>query len=326
MQEARDLLTDAGLDFDPEFDIFLGVYDDGRLTAVGARHKNILKMSAVVPEYQDTGVFAELMNALVTDAFRAGYEHIFVFTKPVYAVSFRYLNFTPLCVTDTVAVLEYGRSIDDYLKKWQDKVKDGVNSAIVMNCNPFTQGHRYLAERASAESDNVYLFVVEEDSSVIPFSARFELVRQGTAHLDNVFVIPSGPYAVSRITFPSYFLKDREKVTEAQLNTDLLIFCLHIAKYFKISKRYAGQEPVCMMTRMYNEAMRRILPEHNIEFIEIERKTVDGHIISASSVRDMLINGKYDEIGAMVPETTYKYLMEHRGAIISRTATPVLHS
>lgn len=326
IQEARNLLTDSGLDFDPDFDVFLGVYEDDSLIATGARSKNILKMVAVHPDHRDTGVFADIINALITDAFRAGYEHTFVFTKPVYVQSFRYLNFSPLAQTDSVAVLEYGHSIKDYLKKWKNTVKPGKNSGLVMNCNPFTNGHRFLVETASACSDNVYLFVVEEDSSLIPFSARLNLVKKGVEDLTNVHVIPTGPYAVSRITFPSYFLKDSEKVTQEQLRLDLSIFCEQIAPVFGITRRFAGQEPVCRLTAMYNEAMCYMLPKYGIEFTEIERKTAGGHIISASSVRRMLLAGEHDKLREMVPEATYKYLTENTGVLISKNATPVLSS
>lgn len=326
MREARELLTESGLDFDLEFDVFIGIYDGGGLKAVGARHKNILKMVAVSPEYQDTGMFAEIMDALVSDAYRSGYEHLFVFTKPMYSMSFQYLNFKPLITTDSVALLEFGRSINDYMKQWSPMKKSGRTSAVVMNCNPFTFGHRFLAERASAESDNVFIFVVEEDSSLLPFSARMELVRLGTADLGNVTVLPTGPYAVSRITFPSYFLKDKTKVTYEQLKIDLSIFGGYTAMALNITRRYAGQEPVCELTRMYNDAMRSILPQYGVEFVEIERKSVNGHIISASSVREMLLGGDLEGVREMVPDATYKYLTENRGKLISKNSTPVLNS
>ncbi|MCD8553439.1 [citrate (pro-3S)-lyase] ligase [Seleniivibrio sp.] len=326
IREARELLIDSGLEFDPNFDIFLGYFEAGKLIAVGARHKNVLKMVAVVSEHRDTGIFAEMISALVKDAFQAGYEHTFVFTKPEYSQSFQYLNFRPLAKTDDVAVLEYGYCIQDYLNKWKSIVRTGENSGIVMNCNPFTFGHRYLIETAAARSENVYVFVVEEDSSLIPFRVRLELVKKGTQDLGNVHILSTGPYAVSRITFPSYFLKDSEKVTQQQLKLDLSIFCGQIAPAFGIKKRFAGQEPVCRLTAIYNEAMKQTLPGYGIEFVEIERKTAGGRIISASSVREMLLGGETEKLREMVPEATYKYLTENTGVLASKNATPVLNS
>lgn len=55
--------------------------------------------------------------------------------------------------------------------------------AIVMNANPFTLGHRHLVEQAAGQCDALHLFVVREDASFFPFSARLEMVRAGVAHL-----------------------------------------------------------------------------------------------------------------------------------------------
>ncbi|MDE6054695.1 MAG: adenylyltransferase/cytidyltransferase family protein, partial [Lachnospiraceae bacterium] len=48
------------------------------------------------------------------------------------------------------------------LYKNESDVKVG---SIVMNCNPFTRGHRYLIEQALMKVDKLYVFVVEEDKS-----------------------------------------------------------------------------------------------------------------------------------------------------------------
>lgn len=45
--------------------------------------------------------------------------------------------------------------------------------AIVMNCNPFTYGHQYLIETAARLVNLLYIFVVEEDKSIFPFSQRY---------------------------------------------------------------------------------------------------------------------------------------------------------
>ena len=77
-------------------------------------------------------------------------------------------------------------------------------SMIVMNCNPFTLGHQYLIEQASKESEEVIIFIVEEDKSVFPFNIRYKLVKEGCAHLKNVKVIPGTKYIISSATFPNF--------------------------------------------------------------------------------------------------------------------------
>lgn len=62
----------------------------------------------------------------------------------------------------------------NYIHSYKQKI-----GSIVMNCNPFTLGHRYLIETAAARCDKLYIFVVEEDKSVFPFEDRIQLVRGG---------------------------------------------------------------------------------------------------------------------------------------------------
>ena len=80
--------------------------------------------------------------------------------------------------------------------------------AVLMNCNQFTLGHRYLIEQASKIVDQLYVFIVEEDKSFFPFSHRIRLVKEGTSDLKNIRVISSGKYMISLLTFPVYFIKD----------------------------------------------------------------------------------------------------------------------
>ena len=80
--------------------------------------------------------------------------------------------------------------------------------AVLMNCNQFTLGHRYLIEQASKIVDHLYVFVVEEDKSFFPFSDKIRLVKEGNADLKNIRVIPIGKYMIWLLTFPGYFVKD----------------------------------------------------------------------------------------------------------------------
>ena len=76
-----------------------------------------------------------------------------------------------------------------------------------MNCNPFTLGHQYLIETAIKSCDYLYIFVVEEDKSIFSFKERFKLVQEGTSHLKNITVLPSGKFIISQNTFSAYLKK-----------------------------------------------------------------------------------------------------------------------
>ena len=58
-----------------------------------------------------------------------------------------------------------------------------------MNANPFTLGHQYLVEKVSSENDVLHLFIVSDDSSLVPFQVRKKLVIEGTKHLKNIQIM-----------------------------------------------------------------------------------------------------------------------------------------
>ncbi len=209
---------------------------------------------------------------------------------------------------DNPELIKYVKSLEIY-KKGDVNSKNG---SIVMNCNPFTLGHRYLIEYAASRVDFLYIFVVEENKSYFPFEDRFKLVQQGTADLSNVVVLPSGNFIISAVTFPGYFYKDDLKETKIDCSNDLNVFAEYIAPALNIKVRFAGEEPLDPVTKQYNEGMMEILPQHGLEFCEIPRKKDDEGIgvISASRVRKCLEVGDFELMKHLVPTTTYDYLLK----------------
>lgn len=308
MREARTFIEANGLAFEEPFDDLVGIHDGGNLVAVGARDGNILKMFAVAPAHQGGPLLGELVTELVQRGFAAGHDSFFVFTKPEYAPSFEALNFSLLASHGRVALLEYGGGFERWLASCHPLVRKGRNGAAVMNCNPFTLGHRHLAEEAARACDHLYLFVVREERSTFPFAARMRMVREGVAHIGNCTALDTSAYAISHVTFPSYFLKEGDQASLVQMELDLALFAGRIAPFFRIVKRFAGTEPLCPVTSLYNGAMERCLPVWGIEFVEIGRRETEGAVISASRVREALCRGDWDSVGKLVPETTLTWL------------------
>jgi len=180
-----------------------------------------------------------------------------------------------------------------------------------MNCNPFTLGHRYLVEYASAKVDKLYIFVVEEDRSKFKFADRFKLVQAGVKDFANVEVIPSGKFIISQQTFSGYFNKENLQDVAVDSSEDVEIFAREIAPTLGINIRFVGQEPEDTVTNQYNENMRRILPQYNIDFCEIPRREIGGQVISAKKVRAALAERDFDKIKMLVPQTTYDFLKEN---------------
>ncbi len=319
--EAKALIERSGLSFDTEFDEMFGLYEAGHLIAAGARSGKILKMLALDPDYQGGSVLGELVTCLVNRGQAAGHQSLFVYTKPEYATTFKALNFELLANQEKVALLEYGHGLKHWLEANGDLRHPGLKGAVVMNCNPFTRGHRYLIETAARQVDWLYLFVVREDRSVFPFDVRFDLVKAGVGDLANVIVLDSSHYIVSGATFPTYFLKQDDPVARIQMELDVSLFGSRIAPFFGIARRFVGTEPTCPLTSGYNEAMKRILPLHGVEVVEIERKMEADSAISASRVRELIACGDmsvFSGLETLVPATTLAYLRSEAAAPIRK--------
>lgn len=143
----------------------------------------------------------------------------------------------------------------DGLKQYSRKLY-GTAGACIMTCNPFTKGHYHLIEYASRHVDRLYVFVVEEDDFWVPFEDRIEMVRRGTADLNNVVVLPSGNM-ISRATFVSYFEKEIKQDTVIDAEKDIMIFRDYVASTLGISKRFVGEEPGDNITRQYNQVLKK---------------------------------------------------------------------
>ena len=187
--------------------------------------------------------------------------------------------------------------------------QDGkVYGCAVMNCNPFTLGHRYLIEQAAKQADYLIIFVVEEDKSYFPFKERLELVKKGVSDLANVYVVPSGNLMISSITFPGYFQKDKADKAVVDSSKDIEIFGRYIAPFLGITKRFVGSEPTDAVTNHYNETMQKLLPLFGVDLVVLERKRTHDKLISASTVRKMIQEKNFDAIKEFVPATTLTYL------------------
>jgi [citrate (pro-3S)-lyase] ligase len=202
--------------------------------------------------------------------------------------------------------------VDAYLERYfSDFQPDGIVGAIVMNCNPFTKGHRYLIEQALGMVDHLIIFVVEEDKSIFSFHERLAMVREGTRDLRNVTVVPSGNFILSQTTFPEYFVKIEDEDMADNAEYDITLFAEAIAPKLHITYRFVGEEREDGVTAAYNLAMKKILPVYGIRLVEIPRKTIadeDGTAISASLVRDRLEQETLEELSDLLPESTVRVL------------------
>ena len=320
VEEIRNFLKKFDLDYEKGIDYTVAVRENGKIVGTCSKSKNILKCFAVEDSMQGEGLTNIMIKNLQDKLFEEGIFHSFIFTKPEYAITFESLGYSVVERASKVVLLEFGfEKIGDILSKMGKKYNlesDVLKTAIVMNCNPFTLGHRYLIEKASKVSKEVIIFIVEEDKSIFPFKTRYQLVREGVKDLENVKVVPGGNYIISSATFPAYFLKEKGELLTEYTTLDAKIFGRYFCKKFNIRKRLVGEEPYCQVTSAYNESLKKILENYSVEVEVIERKKDETEVISASKVRNSIRENKgvdKSELEKFIPKVTLEYLDSEEG-------------
>lgn len=308
----KEFLASQALNYEDDIQTAFGIVNESeQLVACGCAAGSLLKCFAVRPELRGQNALGLLVSQLVQERFARGIYRLFIITRAKNRTLFARCGFTPIAETQALVLLE--NSTDGPRRFTAPLFVPGDENktigCLVMNCNPFTLGHRALVEYAASRCDGVHLFVVEEDRSFFPTSVRLQLVQEGTADLPNVRVHLSSPYMISASTFPTYFLKEGEDAAWLQSELDLTLFAQKIAPPLHITHRFVGAEPLDPITAAYNKSMNRILPQYGIQFCEIPRVEQGDAVISASRVRALLRErGVCREVLALVPETTARYL------------------
>ena len=315
-RKVEDFLGSSGLRLE-EVDLYLAVLDaDDRILAGGGLSRDLIKCIAVSEQARSLGLSVPLISRLIAVAADRGYANVKVFTKPENRSVFESLGFRVLAEAPKAILMENGRGLEDYCRYLRAHQAPGV---IVMNANPFTLGHQYLIEQASAtdfsarpaglgrndkdpatglgrndrsivissdarraESRNLVIIPVREDASLFPYSERLAMIHTGCGALADV--VEGSDYQISAATFPTYFLKDLSDAAETQMRLDIDLFGRHIAPALGASVRFVGSEPTDPLTARYNALMKELLPSYGVEVVEIPRRQTSAVIPSDVSV------------------------------------------
>lgn len=346
-QRIEAFLKRNGLRFDDMHYYAAVTDDDGEMIAGGGLKGNVIKCVAVDDAHKGEAIANTLISHLIAHANEEGYSNVMLFTKPknrqlFESLSFRLLAEAPEAVlmetgiggiNNTVEALkkirEEGEVCKENNQECKEEEKTNLNittpqhlnpstpqpltttthlrGVVVMNCNPFTLGHRYLIEQAAKQVERLFVMVVREDCSLFAYAERKAMVEQGVAHLENVMVIDGSEYAISQATFPTYFLKRLDDAADTQMLLDLDLFRRHIAPALGATVRFVGTEPTDRLTRRYNQLMHEVLTDVR----EISRLEKEGNAVSASRVRKAMEQGDMSTIRQLVPPTTLPYIIAH---------------
>lgn len=323
-QRIEAFLKRNGLRFDDMHYYAAITDDDGDMIAGGGLKGNVIKCVAVDDAHKGEAIANTLISHLIAHANEEGHSNVMLFTKPKNRQLFESLSFRLLAEAPEAVLMETGiggiNNTVEALKKIREKKTNLTTSpsqplttttplrgVVVMNCNPFTLGHRYLIEQAAKQVERLFVMVVREDCSLFAYAERKAMVEQGVAHLENVTVIDGSEYAISQATFPTYFLKRLDDAADTQMLLDLDLFRRHIAPALGTTVRFVGTEPTDRLTRRYNQLMHEVLADVR----ETARLEKDGNAVSASRVRKAMEQGDMSTIRQLVPPTTLPYIIAH---------------
>lgn len=338
-QRIEAFLKRNGLRFDDMHYYAAITDDDGEMIAGGGLKGNVIKCVAVDDAHKGEAIANTLISHLIAHANEEGHSNVMLFTKPKNRQLFESLSFRLLAEAPEAVLMETGIGGINYMVEQLKKIKEEgevckennqgckkeektnlnpstpqplttttpLRGVVVMNCNPFTLGHRYLIEQAAKQVERLFVMVVREDCSLFSYAERKAMVEQGVAHLKNVTVIDGSEYAISQATFPTYFLKRLADAADTQMLLDLDLFRRHIAPALGATVRFVGTEPTDRLTRRYNQLMHEVLADVR----EIARLEKEGNAVSASRVRKAMEQGDMSTIRQLVPPTTLPYIIAH---------------
>ena len=295
MAAITQFLKENDLSVDTTVEVFITVTRDDRLIACGGIAGNIIKCVAICESVRGEGLALTLATELINLAYE---RHCTQTSVPGIMV---------LMENSTTRLKRYAESL---AKQRREGKKIGC---IVMNANPFTNGHRFLIQQAATQCDWLHLFLVKEDTSRFPYEDRLDLVLKGTKDIPRLTVHRGSEYIISRATFPCYFIKEQSVINHCYTEIDLKIFRQYLAPALGVTHRFVGTEPYCTVTSQYNNDMRYwletpTLPAPPIELVEIERLCFQEMPISASWVRKLLVKKDLTAIASLVPDATLHYL------------------
>ena len=305
IEQVKIFLASFGLRYEKDIDKTLYIEENGNIIATISKSKDIIKCLAISSNYQSENLSSVLVSKILEKMHEENIYSYMVFTKAIYENTFINLGFKKLVNTSNTVMLEGGvDSIEDAIKKMKVKINaeygtitDDIKvGSIVMNANPVTLGHQYLIEQSIKENDLTLVFVVEEDNQEFDFQSRYGLVYLTCKKYENVVVLPASKYIVSKNTFPTYFLK--EDIVDKEISlVDGLIFKNYFMKHLKIDRRYVGSEVKEKMND-YNMTLKEILED---KLILLDRISLDGQVVSASHVRELLKEGSIEKALTYIP-------------------------
>lgn len=192
--------------------------------------------------------------------------------------------------------------------------KECKPACLIFSSNPVTIGHRYIMELAAKRSKALVILVLENISTVngngnpeknhfaLPFEQRLKMTQTIAKSIDNVLIMPSGPFLTNRDQVPKGLLADNSKIARAHADLFYTFFFEKVCKALEISCFFAGDEPRDELEEIALNVLRQKGSAYGVPVRIAERKRVDERYVCSSLVRDAMNDGDESAIRPYVPE------------------------
>ncbi len=316
LKQLKSFLSKNDLTYDNNISYSVIILDNfNKIIATGSIDDNIIKCIAIDKNHRNENLTSIILTHIINESIKRNLSNLFIFSKLENEKIFNQFGFHTIEKTNEIVLMETKKNgFSNYLKKikkesskYQYNKNDKIG-CIIANCNPFTNGHLYLMQEAAKNCKLLHLFILDKDNDFFTFEERFLLVKKGIKDIDNIILHKASDYILSPLTFPTYFLKDKKQTTNINCKLDIKIFLNNIVPLLNINYRYVGTEPNDLVTNSYNQELIKNLKDSLVNLVIIDRKNINGDIISASKVRKLIEINDLPSIKKYVPISTYEFI------------------
>ncbi|WP_413111777.1 hypothetical protein [Thaumasiovibrio sp. DFM-14] len=232
-------------------DIAVGFFDGAKMVAVGHRRRELLLGICIAKAYRGQQLLGGLITELLKSAINAGYDQMFLFSKPENR-QFERLGFSCVANSGQASMFEYGwPDIDSWLDGLQQKLPLNGKSlaALRIRTIDFCPALFSVIEQASSVCEQLILWA-EGETDI----GQFQQLEKACADLPNCQLIAPSAYVLSADFFPDYFCgRDNHALVQSQLAA--AIFCERIVLGLNIKKVFVIEGKVGESMQEYQRAL-----------------------------------------------------------------------
>lgn len=259
VDRVKDFLDRNELVLSDDVELFVTASDDGEIVACGGISGKILKCVAVTPRLRGKRFVLKVIDELLEVAKRRGQEELFLFSTPKNQEYFEAKGFSLIEKSKDEAILmENSNNLQKYKESLMRYKKPGDNIGSIVYCDlNIEKFDKNWVYKAKERCDFLHIFLVNSNDK--NNQEKCQYIRDVLKSYDEIKIHGNSEYLISKATFPTYFIKDKEHIQALHAELDLKIFKTHIAPALNITHRFIDRNGD--IGEIYSNEMERIFSE-----------------------------------------------------------------